>query len=370
MKLLTKFSRLFIGILFIISGLIKANDPTGFAYKLDEYFEVLSMPSFIPFSIYIAGIICIIEVGLGVMLLAGYKPKFTVWLLLVLMVKFLFLTFYSAYYDKVKDCGCFGDALKLTPWQSFTKDVVLFVFILVLLVGLKYIKPIKKAGLISFAGLVAVTVFTIYCYTYLPIKDFMPYAVGKDIKKQMEIPKDAPRDSVVMEFIYSKDGKEFHFGMNNLPADLDKYKYVDRKDKVIRKGFEPAIHDFKIFKPTGEEVTDTFLNQKGYKLMVISYDLTKATTRSQPDVNKVVNYVLLKKGIAVWAITASSDDIIAQYTKQHQVPYTFYRADATMLKTIIRSSPGLLLLKDNVVIKKWPGTCCPSTESIFELVRE
>ena len=143
-NIITQFSRIFVGILFIISGLIKLNDPVGFSYKLAEYFSepVFNMPFFVPFSLAIALFIVILEVVLGVMLLIGFKSKLTIWLLLLLIVKFTFLTFYSAYFDVVKDCGCFGDALHLTPWQSFTKDVVLLFFILILFINMKLVKPL------------------------------------------------------------------------------------------------------------------------------------------------------------------------------------------------------------------------------------
>ena len=144
MKQFVALSRIFVGLLFIISGLIKLNDPLGFSYKLQEYFgsDVLNIPFLEPYALGISVMVVVFEVVLGVFLLIGYKPKFTVYSLLAMIVFFTFLTFYSAYFDKVKDCGCFGDALKLTPWESFTKDLVLLVLIVILVAGLKYIKPV------------------------------------------------------------------------------------------------------------------------------------------------------------------------------------------------------------------------------------
>jgi len=144
MKYIVHISRILVGVLFIISGLIKLNDPLGFSYKLQEYFsqDVLNIPFLEPYALLISVIVVVFEVILGVFLLIGYKPKFTVWSLLGMIVFFTFLTFYSAYFDKVKDCGCFGDALKLTPWESFTKDIILLFFILILYLGRKHIKPL------------------------------------------------------------------------------------------------------------------------------------------------------------------------------------------------------------------------------------
>lgn len=157
-NIITQFSRIFVGILFIISGLIKLNDPVGFSYKLAEYFSVsvLNIPFFEPYALAIAVFLVIVEVVLGVMLLVGYKPKFTVWSLLLMVVFFTFLTFYSAYFNKVTDCGCFGDALKLTPWGSFTKDVILLVFILILFFNIKLIQPFLKSNLINLTVYISV----------------------------------------------------------------------------------------------------------------------------------------------------------------------------------------------------------------------
>src|SRR6187549_3062322 len=178
-NIITQFSRIFVGILFIISGLIKLNDPVGFSYKLAEYFSepVFNMPFFVPFSLAIALFIVILEVVLGVMLLIGYKSKLTIWLLLLLVIKFTFLTFYSAYFNVVKDCGCFGDALHLTPWQSFGKDMILLVLILPIFAQRKNIGPLfseRTTNISTYAATILTAWFTWHCYSHLPVKDFRP----------------------------------------------------------------------------------------------------------------------------------------------------------------------------------------------------
>src|SRR5688572_28216775 len=180
MKFITAFSRIFIGVLFIISGLIKANDPLGFSYKLDEYFTVFSVESLTAISLPLAMFICIIEVGLGVAALMGYRMVLVTWLLLLMIVFFSFLTFYSAWFDVVKDCGCFGDALKLTPWQSFTKDILLLVLILIIFFNRNTITPLfgeKATNLIAYTGLLIALFFAVYTYRHLPVIDFRPYAI-------------------------------------------------------------------------------------------------------------------------------------------------------------------------------------------------
>ena len=212
-NLITQFSRLFVGLLFIISGLIKLNDPLGFSYKLAEYFgePVFNLPFLVPFSLTIALFLVILEVVLGVMLLLGYKTKNTVFCLLILVVFFSFLTFYSAYFDVVKDCGCFGDALHLTPWQSFTKDVVLLFFILVLFFNQKLVKPLFSIKIVSFLAIISFVLCGFMGYwvlNHLPIIDFRPYKVGTNIQKGMEIPEGATKSVVEMIFIYNVNGVE------------------------------------------------------------------------------------------------------------------------------------------------------------------
>ena len=197
MKYLVGISRIIVGVLFIISGLIKLNDPVGFSFKLKDYFapEVLDLGFLVPYALLIAIFVVIFEVLLGVALLLGYLKKFTLWALLLMIVFFTFLTFYSAYFNKVTDCGCFGDAIKLTPWESFTKDIVLLILILILFVGRKYIQPFFTKGIRSiliFASFVFCLGITYYVLLHLPIIDFRPYKIGANIKEGMTVPEDAP----------------------------------------------------------------------------------------------------------------------------------------------------------------------------------
>lgn len=366
------FIRIMVGLLFIISGLIKANDPTGFAYKLDEYFEVFHTPFLIPYTVYIAMFICIFEIFLGVCLLVGSFLRSTLILLFAMMVFFTFLTWYSAYYNVVTDCGCFGDALKLTPMQSFTKDVVLVVLIIILMVNQRFLRPIFRRPLrhgIVYVSLAASILFTLYCYIFLPVKDFLPYAEGKDIVEQMKIPEGSPKDSFAITLVYEKDGKDYEFEMNKLPADLETYKWKETKTVQVSKAPLAPIHDFVIYSQDGAEVTDKFLEQKGYRMMIVQYDLEKSNVSSQKDVNKLVNDLVSKGKVKIWGFTSSSNALVDLYTQAHDVPYKLFRADGTMLKTMIRSNPGLILLKDTKVIKKWPGTAVPSVDKVHSLLK-
>lgn len=354
MKIITTISRVLVGVLFIISGLIKLNDPVGFSFKLQEYFstEVLGLPFLQPYALAIAVVVVIIEVILGVALLVGYKRKITVWSLLIMIVFFTFLTFYSAYFNKVTDCGCFGDALKLTPWQSFTKDVVLLVLILILFFNRKHITKLFKkmvSALIVGSSLVLCCLLAYYVLMHLPVIDFRAYKVGADIKKGMTIPEGAPKSEYAMVFTYKVNGEVKEFTdkeLDKIPADAE---FIDRKDKLIKQGYEPPIHDFSIEKD-GEDYTEAMLTEPKL-IMLISYDLTLAKDNGM---QKMANFAKEagKKGYKIIGMTASGTDVINEKKKRFNLPFDYYFCDATTLKTIERANPSIVVLQNGVITQK------------------
>ncbi len=351
---ITQFSRLFVGILFIISGLIKLNDPLGFSYKLDEYFSeaVFNMPFFVPFTLAIALFLVILEVVLGVMLLIGYKSKVTIWSLLLLVVLFSFLTFYSAYFDVVKDCGCFGDALHLTPWQSFSKDLILLFFILILFYNQKFIKPLfstKIQNVLVVLSIVLCSFMGYWVLNHLPLKDFRPYKVGTNIKTSMEIPDSAPKSVVQMVFIYKVNGvnKEFtEKDLMSLPAGAE---FVDRKDKVIVQGYLPPIHDFKL-ELDGVDQTNLILSKEKV-LLIVAYDLEKANIEGLKKANELYKNAAAK-GYYVALLTGSATDVIAATKTKYNFGFDCLFCDATALKTIERANPSFVLLHYGTVTQK------------------
>ncbi len=356
MKIITQICRVFVGILFIISGLIKANDTIGFSYKLIEYFELFGWDVFIPLAVPAAMAICIFEIISGVALLIGIYVTLNAWLLLILIAFFTWLTGYSAITHKVTDCGCFGDALKLTPLQSFLKDLVLFLFIVVIVIGKKNIQPlfnkvINHIGL--FVAFLVTLFFTLYTFMFLPVKDFLPYKIGNNIKELTTVPENAPKDIIEMLFIYEKDGKTFEFTANTLPADIDQYNYIDRKDKLIQEGYRAPIHDFRLFDSIDVEFTEQFFNDTGYKLVLVQTKLNEELRQLTNPLNALYDFMLESKTGTFWALTASSKDDIKAYTTAHNNHYSFCNMDAIPLKSMVRSNPGLILFKNNVVIKKW-----------------
>lgn len=354
MKLLTHICRVLVGVLFIISGLIKLNDPVGFSFKLEEYFnaDVLNMEFLIPYALAIAVGIVIFEVLLGVMLLVGFKRNFTVWSLLLMIAFFTFLTFYSAYFNKVTDCGCFGDALKLTPWQSFTKDVVLLAMILILFFNKNLIKPIGPKGIVNAAVLVSLVGCCFmgwWVLNHLPLVDFRAYKVGTNIREGMTIPDGAARSEYEIVFIYNVNGQQKEFTDKQLGEIPQDAQFIDRKDKLIKQGYVAPIHDFTIEKD-GEDYTDAMLDEHRL-VMIVSYDLTKADDEG---LDKIANFAkdADAKGYTVIGMTASPADIIEMKKQEHNLPFDFYFCDATTLKTIERANPSIVVLNNGTITQK------------------
>ncbi len=353
-NILTQFSRIFVGILFIISGLIKLNDPLGFSYKLAEYFSepVFNLPVFVPFALAIALFLVILEVVLGIMLLVGYKSKLTVWLLLILIVKFTFLTFYSAYFNVVKDCGCFGDALHLTPWESFTKDVILLFFILILFFNVKLIRSLfqsKIQTIVVVSSIVLCSFMGYWVLNHLPIIDFRPFKVGNNIQKGMEIPAGAPQSVVEMVFIYKVNGVDTEFTEKDLMKIPTGATFVDRKDKVIVEGYVPPIHDFAMEKD-GSDYKDEFL-QNPKLLVFVAYDLGISNKEGLSQLENLKQKATAK-GYTVIGMTGSTPEQIEKTKKEFGFTFDFYFCDATALKTIERANPSIVILEKGTVKQK------------------
>ena len=353
MKHLVGFSRVFVGVLFIISGFIKLNDPVGFSFKLEEYFSqgVLDLPFFMPYALAISIFVVIFEVVLGVFLLIGYQKKFTIWSLLLMIFFFTFLTFYSAYFNKVTDCGCFGDAIKLTPWESFAKDVVLLVLILILYYGRSYIKPIFNARVrqIIAAGAVVICVlYGNYVLNHLPVVDFRPYKIGANIEEGMEVPEDAPKAVFEYAWRFDVNGEEKVLVTNGDYPDVTG-DFVGVETTEIQKGYEPPIHDFTI-EQQGEDFT-AILMQEEKLLIVVAYDLAKSNYEAFKKVKEVTD-LAAKQGYKVIGMSASNEEWTSNLIKEYKLGFEFYFTDETTLKTIVRSNPGILTLEKGTITQK------------------
>lgn len=353
MKIIVGIARIFVGVLFFISGFIKLNDPLGFSYKLQEYFgaAVLNLEFLIPFALVLAIVLVILEVVLGIMLIIGYLPKFTLWSLLLMIVFFTFLTFYSAYFNKVTDCGCFGDALPLTPWQSFYKDVVLLLLILVLFFNRKYITPLfvpASHRWIIFLSFMLCFTFAYYVLMHLPWIDFRAYKIGNNIPELMRLPENAKKAEYEYRWKFMQDGEEVIITNTGVYPQVQG-EYVGVETKLISKGDEPKIQGFQIEKD-GEDIADeVFAADK--VLMIVAYNLRSTETEGLSAVKKLTDEAL-EKGYKVIALTASGEKAQQALKEKYNLNFDFYQSDETLLKTIVRANPGILTLRKGTVTQK------------------
>jgi uncharacterized membrane protein YphA (DoxX/SURF4 family) len=353
MNYLVQLSRIFVGVLFIISGFIKLNDPLGFSYKLQEYFgaDVLNMEFMIPYALAISVVVVVFEVVLGVFLLIGYQVKFTIWSLLAMIVFFTFLTFYSAYFDKVKDCGCFGDAIKLTPWESFTKDLVLLVLILILLAGLKYIQPIFNklpTSLIALLSFVLSLWFGYHVLMHLPEIDFRAYAIGKNLQEQMQVPEDAAKPVTEYTWTFKVNGKEETYITNGSYPNVEG-EYVGVETKLIDEGYIPPIQDFSI-ESDDEDLTMAYLNEP-YLIIVAMYSISSAEADGVAKLKTFTDRAM-NKGYTVIGLTSSGAADKQQVKTQYKLNFDFYLCDEKVIKTMVRANPGVLVLHKGTAVQK------------------
>ena len=353
MKYIVGFLRIFVGIFFIISGFIKLNDPVGFSFKLKDYFapDVLNLEFLVPYALLIAIVVVVYEVLLGIMLILGYAKKFTLWSLLLMILFFTFLTFYSAYFNKVTDCGCFGDALKLTPWESFWKDIVLSGMILLLFFGKKHIQPFFTKGtrsLLVFASFVASLAFAYFVLMHLPWIDFRAYKIGANIQEGMEIPEGAPKAIFEYNWTFNVNGAEKIVTTTGDYPDLEG-EFISVETTEIQKGYEPPVHDFSIERD-GENYTTQFLETENL-LVVIAYNLQLTEIEGYATIKKITDEAL-EKNYQVIGLSASSPEKTEQLVVNQNLNFKFYFCDETTLKTIVRSNPGILELNNGTITQK------------------
>ncbi len=356
MKYLVAIARIIVGGLFIFSGFIKLNDPVGFSFKLTDYFaeDVLNMEFLSPYALGIAVFIVILEVILGVMILIGYFKKPVLAMLLGLIVFFTFLTFYSAYFNKVTDCGCFGDFWKLTPWESFRKDVFLLVFIIILIIGQKYIKPLfsNKINLgITAVSLLACILFGRHVLNHLPTFDFRPYKISANIMEGMSVPPDAPLPVFQYKWIFDVNGEQKEIVTNsaNYP-EVEGGTYVSVTSEIVKEGYEPPIHDFTIESMEDGDVTEAMMAEEKLVIIVI-YNLDKTEEDGLLKVKAITDRAI-EAGYKVIGLSSSDPQDLQDLATLMQYNFEFYLTDETALKTIIRSNPGVLKLEKGTIVDK------------------
>lgn len=419
MKFLLHFSRLFVGNLFIFSGVVKANDPLGFSYKLEEYFIEFGMnwhwleELLVP----LAAALCIVEIVLGAAVLLGYRMRIVSWVLLLMIIFFTILTGASAIFEIVRSCGCFGDAIPLTPWESFYKDLILLALILILFVKsksikpfekpkndlyylavsafvmvllsimlewnatlyltvailggaliVKYIKPSMAAAVGTALSLVVSTIFSIYAIEHLPYRDFRPYAIGKNIDEQMQLPEGAkpPVYETLLVYKNTETGEQKEFTSEEYTAsklwENPAWEWVSTENNLVEEGDLPKITDFSISKQSGEDLTDLVLSQNKV-LWLVAYDLSKTETAHFAELKELIQ-AAKQSGIQTMVLSSAGSEETVAFEKQHQLGLPYHITDGIVLKTIVRSNPGIVYLEQGTVKGKWHENDIPSLEEL------
>lgn len=354
MKILINLVRVVVGLLFIFSGLVKAIDPLGLSYKMQEFFELWGMMQFNQHTLWLSVVMIAFEIIAGAALLLGWQMKLFSWLLLLLILFFTFLTGYAYLSGKFKNCGCFGDCIPITPLTSFLKDVVLTALILFLFVNRKKIQPIfsKRVNAVLIL-LVSIFSFGIqwYALTYLPPVDCLPFKKGNNITEKMKIPAGALPDSFAIRFVYEKGGKQYEFAPADLPADLGSYNYVSRTDKLIRKGnAEPPIKGFALTGVADVDSTSIVLSQP-YAVILFCENFSTPFSAWKEEFAKL--YAAAKtKNIPVYAVTNRFDEAISNFSSTSFKDIQVFKCDFTAIRTAARTNPTIYLLKEGVIQDK------------------
>jgi uncharacterized membrane protein YphA (DoxX/SURF4 family) len=359
-KFLYTFSRIFIGLVFTFSGFVKAVDPMGTSIKFSDYFNyAFNLPHLAPLSLPLALLLCATEFSIGILLLFNLLPKLATWLAVFLMLIFTPLTFYLAIANPVRDCGCFGDAVKLTNWQTFGKNVIIDFFLVILFIRRNDFSPrLRKKFQQIFATIAILLIFgfELYNYSYLPVIDFRPYKIGNNIKQMMTIPKDAPKDVFKTTFVYKnkKTGEVKEFTEKNYPWQDSNWVWQQTKSVLVKQGYVPPIHDFKLVDMKGNDMTDSLLNNPDTSILVVTYMLEDANFKNLVKVkNFVDSFVAFRPKTKVFFVTSSNDDVINKYADSLKIDnWKICKIDEVTSKTIIRSNPGVVFLKKAVILDK------------------
>jgi uncharacterized membrane protein YphA (DoxX/SURF4 family) len=346
-------------------------------YQISNAWYVGFLNGLRDYALPIAIIICVIEIVLGFALLIGWAGRFTLWLYLLMLLFFAFLTWYSAEFDKVTDCGCFGDAIKLSPWESFNKDLILLIATVLMMIGVKYIKPLfSNPFSVRFLTIIAITstAFSVYCWHYLPVKNFLQFKEGSNLKQKMKVPEGGrEKDHIVREYFYDNDGETitvlWDSDDNSFTPSIESnwtYKGVG-EDKILATMDEPPIHDFKIMDESmSADYVEDFFNSSKYKIMIVMNDLEQSRLSAMPKIKELVT-AWTEAGYEVFPLTASPVEEVDVFRHEHQLDFPFYYGDKTNLKSIIRSNPGLVLVDSATVVKTWPSTRLPSVKKLIKL---
>lgn len=365
-RLIASISRPLLGLVFIFSGVVKAIDPLGTVYKIEDYLKAFGgfFTDLLPMAEVAAWCLIILELLLGVCMLLNVRTQWTAWISLLFYMVMTPLTLYIALTNPVSDCGCFGDAIVLTNWQTFWKNVVLIILSILLVVLRKSVRQLWSHWmemLIAALTIVVAIAFMAWTKHHLPIKDFRPYKMGNHLPTLMEYPEDAAPDVYEYSFVYAKDGVEQTFTLENYPKGDSTWTFVRQNSKLIQKGYEPPIHDFEIVNAYGEDMTWDILESEEPVTLVVMYDLAKADKNQMAKVEALASNLLasspddlLASSPNFYILTGSgTDEIIAFSMEYPSLSECICTCDPVTLKTIVRANPGVIVLQNGVVIDKY-----------------
>lgn len=364
--MLVNACRFLLGATFVFSGFVKAIDPIGTQYKLQDYISAVDMGGIVPDIVTLLASVALsaLEFSLGVFVLFAIRRHLVSKILVAFMAVMTLITVWIALFNPVKDCGCFGEALRLTNVQTLLKNIVLLAASVVVawrpLRMYRFLSRSTQWIAINYT-ILFVLLLSAHCLYHIPLIDFRPYHIGMNIKKGMEIPAGAPQPEFETTFILQKNGVKKEFTLDNYPD--SSWQFVDSKTVQTKEGYVPPIHDFSIQKADGDDITDSVLTAKGYIFLLVSPHLEQADDSNFGDIDLLYEYCQERK-IPFYCLTASTKKDIDHWADITGAEYPFCFTDETALKTIIRSNPGLLLLKDGTIIRKWSHNDLPSSSSL------
>ena len=357
-RLIASISRTLLGIVFIFSGVVKAIDPLGTVYKIEDYLKAFGgfFTDLLPMAEVAAWCLIISELLLGVCMLMNVRTQWTAWISLLFYMVMTPLTLYIALTNPVSDCGCFGDAIVLTNWQTFWKNVVLIILSILLVVLRKSVRQLWSNWMeVVLAALTIVIAIAFMAWTkhHLPVKDFRPYKMGNHLPTLMEYPEDAAPDVYEYLFVYAKDGVEQTFTLENYPKGDSTWTFVRQNSKLIQKGYEPPIHDFEIVNAYGEDMTWDILESEEPVTLVVMYDLAKADKNQMAKVEALASNLLALSPNFYILTGSGTDEIIAFSMEYPSLSECICTCDPVTLKTIVRANPGVIVLQNGIVIDKY-----------------
>lgn len=362
---LRTFSRLFVGLVFLFSGFVKGVDPLGTAYRIEDYFIAYGADWAMPFALFLSIALSTLEFVLGIALFFNTRIKALSWILFALMLFFTGLTFYDALYNPVPDCGCFGDAIKLTNWQTFYKNVVLMVFVFVIFKQRHKFKSLisnKTQNVIVLLFVLVFSIFSVYQYNHLPMIDFRNWKIGNDMKSKEAVP-----DKVYLIYQNKESGEQQEFLSPDYPWSdsvwMSQWEFVDQR---VESGVN-TTHDLYISTIDGYDITRDIIENQDYQFLFISWDLNKAPVDALDHIKRLTPF-FDENDIFIVGLTGSLTQDIEMISEKHQIDFNFYSVDDIVLKTMIRANPGLMLLKNGIVLNKWHHNDFPDIDELEKVL--